>query len=427
MKRRLARVTAVSGALMLLSMSLSGTADANHGAGDKALMCGTTITQDTKLSHDVGPCNLDGLIVGASGTSTDPLVVDLNGFDIFGTPASDGGAGVLIGTRANTETNRPAVGQSHVVVTDTSAAKTSEIFAFDAGVAINGGDHNQVRKLTIRNNGDGFSPSEYGDGIAITDSSHNVISKNEIFANGPLSGVGLYETPAADAVGAIPAKPRGVTAFNVIGGLAGAGNVIRDNVLCFTFDRGTCQTDGVRIEPGVSDTQVLRNVIRGNGLDGVAIFFGNAAQPGNQTDRNIVKANVIEGNGNHIQTHRKGDGVRIFRSPADANKVVNNRICGSGANGIRVDSKSNTISGNRVGDKSTVSPIDGSALPPCAKNHVGPQPGVPPFNYELHDSTATPDDGAGTTCGPPPGNTWTNNTTHVAGQPNHAYNNPCTL
>jgi parallel beta-helix repeat protein len=70
-----------------------------------------------------------------------------------------------------------------------------------------------------------------------------------------------------------------------------------------------------------------------------------------------VYGNTVEGNGFHEFGHRKGDGIRLFGSPAnpavggaDSTYVQDNQVHGNAANGIRVDSKNNTITSNDARD-----------------------------------------------------------------------------
>lgn len=392
---------------------LASTAEATHPV---PLGCDTVITpqvialhgsNDFTLTTNIGPCVGHGIVVAASGTATDPLVIDLNGKDIVGrTDVSDGGVGVLV-TQAST----------YVIVTDGTYGSTvnadpapappsSEIYEFDAAVVIEKGSSNvTVNNLHIRDNGDGFSPSEYGDGLAISDSSSNTIENNyfgvagavgghvdcappavlpvppndcwaKAGANGPYSAIGLYEASGA------------TTADNVI-----KGNVIHNTYRCFStpwVSPGSCQSDGVRLEPGVSDNTVEKNRIYGGALDGIALISG--------ATNNTIVSNIVETNGSHHRPHRKGDGIRLLAANNNNNEIKFNRVCGNASHGIRVDlnSNGNTIDDNYVGDGSTTNPINpASSLPACADNYV-----VTTAAYDLSDANLS--------CGT---NTWTSNYT----------------
>lgn len=393
MKQYAKKLLTLLGSATLVTTGFASTAEATDPV---PLTCNTVInaaliaahtSNDFVLSADVGPCVNNGIVVAASGTASDPITLDLNGWDIFGTQASDGGVGVLV-----------TLGSAHVVVTNSTYASTanadsapaapvSEIYEFDAGVAIEKGSSNvTVKNLHIRDNGDGFSPAEYGDGIAISDAKDNTVRNNYFGvagapttipyidctdpltlpnppndcwskpgANGAFSAVGLYETKETATVWP--------NSGNVV-----EGNVIHNTYRCFStpYTRpGTCQSDGVRLEPGVSNNRVEKNRIYGGALDGIALISG-------ATDNQIL-SNIVEKNGAHHRTHRKGDGIRLLGAANNKNEIKWNRVCGNAAHGIRIDLNSldNTITDNHVGDGTTVNPINAaSPLPACGANHV---------------------------------------------------------
>ncbi|MDQ3973286.1 MAG: right-handed parallel beta-helix repeat-containing protein, partial [Actinomycetota bacterium] len=157
----------------------------------------------------------------------------------------------------------------------------------------------------------GSGLTDFGDGIAIFDSSGNVVSGNRVVDNGPFSGISVL---GAGSTG------------NTIDSNFLAGNDAVDVTDPHHGDpTGTQQTDGVRLEPGTSSNVVTGNVVRGSGLDGIALFF-------NSTD-NVVRGNDVRGNGFHDKTHRKGSGIILFNR-ADRNLVEANTVIGNAANGI---------------------------------------------------------------------------------------------
>src|SRR5258707_456893 len=78
---RFVNATAFAAALVLLAPVL------------RAQNCGSTITTNTTLTADIGPCPGDGLIIGRSG-----ITLDLNGHHIEG---SGDGTGINIGRMAD--------------------------------------------------------------------------------------------------------------------------------------------------------------------------------------------------------------------------------------------------------------------------------------------------------------------------------------
>ncbi len=312
-RRSLATATATSLLLVVLPPA----------AGAQTIGCGEVLTRNTTLRNDVGPCPDNGLIVGA-----DNVRLDLNGHRVFGTPDAGDGAGVLVSERRG--------------VTVTNGTVTD----FDAGVVIEGGSGSRVSGVTARDNIGratifGVPGTQYGDGIAILSSTGNVLLRNTVVNNGPYSGIGLFQEVDRDH----PRQITGPTSGNVVD-----GNLVQDNNACRVepgdprFPSGFCDNDGIRLEPGVHANKVLNNVVTGSALDGIAVFSRSS------TD-NEIRNNTVEGNGFHGARHRKGDGIRVFggAAGADRTQITANEVFRNAANGIRVDSKSNTILGNQTG------------------------------------------------------------------------------
>ena len=164
----------------------------------------------------------------------------------------------------------------------------------------------------------GVSPSteersSYGDGIAILSSTNNLVEGNTVVHNGPFSGIGLFRLVDSDH----PRNVSGPTTGNVI-----RDNDVEGNNVCRT-PHGSCDDDGIRVEPGVQFTLVEGNRVRGSGLDGVALF--------RTATFNTVRGNLLEHNGHHRASHRLGDGVRVF---SDDNLVENNQSFHNAGNGI---------------------------------------------------------------------------------------------
>lgn len=310
--RRRAAVAA-SLAVLLLTTGLAGTSAASH------VGCGAVITQDTTLDSNIGPCASHGIIVGADG-----VTLDLNGHYVSGVGVpGDGTVGVLV------------EGRKGVTVTN------GTVRDFDAGVAIEGGANHTIDAITARNNvGGALSP--YGDGIAINNATNTLVVNSVAQRNGPFSGIGLFGTSSNNTI---------------------QGNTVVDNDL-------SSMDDGIRLEPGTSHNTVVGNVVRRNGLDGIAVFA--------RSTHNYVAGNVVEDNGFHMALHRKGDGIRVF-STGDFNRVEDNDVFDNAASGIRVDSQHNEIVGNRTGRN--------------ALNTGGRDA------YDLHDTNADCD-----------ANTWSGNT-----------------
>ncbi|MBA3956730.1 MAG: right-handed parallel beta-helix repeat-containing protein, partial [Acidimicrobiia bacterium] len=230
---------------MAATSLVAGLGYASPAAADH-VTCGTVLTEDTTLDGDVGPCSGGGIVI-----ETDGITLDLNGHSVLGTPQQPGeGAGILL---------RQVEG---VTVFNGTVAH------FDGGVVVEGGTGNSIGRIIARDNV-GRSSSHptapatlYGDGIAVQSSTHNRIVENHTVGNGPFSGIGLYELPDGDH----PTTPGTPNSDNLV-----RSNVVEDNVACRPGP--FCDNDGIRIEPAVGPRNVIdRNVVTGNGLDGISLF-----------------------------------------------------------------------------------------------------------------------------------------------------------
>jgi parallel beta-helix repeat protein len=142
----------------------------------------------------------------------------------------------------------------------------------------------------------------------------------------------------------------------------------------------TYQDDGVRVEPGVTNTMVDCNVVTGSSLDGIAVF---ATATGTK-----VRNNTVRGNGSHpLASQRKGDGIVVFRTANGSNDnpctISGNTVGGSNGatdttvpaspppsstqgnagNGIRVDAHTCTVDGNKVAGNGYNVLVNGGATP----------------------------------------------------------------
>jgi parallel beta-helix repeat protein len=349
-------------AAVLFGMLAPAMAPATAGI---VIACGTTITSDTTLSTDVGPCPLDGVIVGA-----DNLTLDLNGHRIFGTAGTGDGGGVVVRQRQGV------------------TVRNGTVSDFDGGVVIVGGSANTVSGITAVNNigaSAGHPPApatNYSDGILIQASSGNRILGNHVENNGPLSGIGLIPGDSDH-----PSFPPGPVTNNLV-----QGNTVINNVACRLGP--FCDNDGIRIEPGAGPgNRILRNTVTGNGLDGIALFNG--------VTRNIVAYNTVNNNG--FQGAAPGDGLRIFGSD---NVVKDNTANGNNAGGVSVGARTgggtanppngrlNRLIGNRAAGNGVFDLWD--SIADCDQNLWSHNQGVTVFPFcTLEKSVPPPADFTG--------------------------------
>ena len=264
------RAVAQSAAVVLL---LAAAAAVVPGARGAALQCGATITSDTKLTADVGPCASGGLIVRGSG-----VTLDLNGHRVFGSVTPGDGIGILL------------------VDATGSAVVRGTVSNFDGGISILRGGGNRIESVRAVANIGQEGVTAFGDGIVVNSSSTNVIAGNEVRSNGPFSGISVIGDGSSG---------------NKI-----SKNVVQDNDIPSNDDE---QNDvGVRLEPGTTFTTVKDNTISFNGLDGIAIFQSSV--------NNVLLDNTVKSNGFHDETHRKGDGIRVFGVTGPDNNTLRRNV-----------------------------------------------------------------------------------------------------
>ena len=311
------------------------------------LTCGQTVTTNTTLDSDIGPCTSYGLVVGANG-----ITIDLNGHRIFGTSAVNDKAGVYL-------LNKVGVVVRNGTVTD-----------FDIGVAIEGGSRNTVTGINAQHN-IGGSGGIGGDGIALLSTRSNSVVDNRTVDNGPFSGIGVYSRVDSDH----PRTTSGASQSNVVDGNFVQGNIISRN----RVDATGTDNDGIRMENDGAFNTFSNNSVLNNGLDGISLFADTAD--------NIVRGNTVKGNGFYRTTARRGSGIIVF-SRSTRNLVENNLSTGNADSGIdirqpvgsSVGALNNRILSNTAVGNSVLpfipSPVfgpsfdlkDGNLNPPCDNN-----------------------------------------------------------
>ena len=326
--KRLGKKSAV---VVAVSIALLATAGLTGLGWAVPIVCGDTITTNTTLTADIGPCAQDGLIIGADG-----ITLDLNGHSISGLGVPVGAVGVR--------------SDSHSNVTITNGAVAAGIVQqFDVGIKITGGSANSVANVTSQDN-QGFTELGLalagGDGILLDTTSNNTIVNNTVQRNGPFGGITLFVENAGT----------GLAANNLISGnrsINNASPITNNNVI------------GIRIEgPGAQNNTVTNNTVTGNSLDGIQVF-GTAAGGDNNTG-NIIRSNTVAGN--------VRDGIRTGVR-ADSGLIEDNTVTANGQNGIILTAAMNTsVLSNTSTGNSTMAPAtsydltDTTLVPPCDNN-----------------------------------------------------------
>ena len=300
------------------------------------MACGQEITANITLDGDLHCTSGPALIVTA-----DNVTVDLGGHTISGNgDATASSPGILL---------RNVKGVT---------VQKGTIQHFGAGVAINGGANNVIQNLTLQDNV-GDAAGDYGDGVAISDSSGNTVRGNTVRRNGPFSGISLV----------------GKSQKNVI-----QENVVTDNNMLPGNPQRGRQCMGIRMEgPAANDNKVIGNTVTGSGADGIVVLptcanpqGGCAGTPGNEG--NEISKNTSNGNGKS----GNGSGIRLFSVPqpvaATKTTISDNVTNENQTNGISVDAAGegtpkpfkNKITGNQGKDNGQFDGFDGNAT--CGSN-----------------------------------------------------------
>lgn len=301
--------------------------------GVNAPGCGQVITANATLQADIGPCQTDGIIIGA-----DNITLNLNGHRIFGAPGPGNGnqAGVRLPARSGV-TIRGNRGRT----------ARGTIDGFDAGVLINGGSRNTVTSLVLRDNiGPEGSPN-LGDGVVLFNSALNQIIGNVVTQNGPYDNIGVLGVGSDNNLiqGNLVTEAfftensalsgLGITTNPVIEGFTAGAQVFNNRIIDNTVRDNPAQ--------GISSSSSTNAIIRGNLVENNGLV---QSSPGNGIGvRNNLQAprltNVrIEGN-----TVRGNDqGIEIL---TDGNEVIGNEVVGNNSFGLQSRGRDNEISGNK--------------------------------------------------------------------------------
>jgi parallel beta-helix repeat protein len=279
------RVVSLASAIALLAVGTALAAPANAQAGNPT--CGATITQNTTLTANIGPCPGEGLRITASD-----ITLNLNGRRIFGAPGYNGDLpGIAL------------LGVTGVTV------RGGTVDNFEAGVMIFGGGNNRVTGMTVRDNfgileyGPEQAAANLGDGIVMFDSNDNTIQNNTVDHNGPFAGIAMVGTTSRTRV---------------------LSNIVRNNNLVYT-ENGVpdfSEDFGIKVEgPGASFNLIQGNSVSRSGTHGISVtptcpdFETNPDDfncLGPLNEGNIIRRNVSNFNGVPQAAGGGADGIRLL-------------------------------------------------------------------------------------------------------------------
>ena len=368
-----------------LAVSLLGLGPG--AASARPLTCGQTITRDTTLHADLGPCSSDGLVIGAAN-----VTLDLNGHAISGDDTYSGGD----------------VGVGNETGYDGTVIENGAIRGFFFSIKLDAADHSQVSDIastasgsccqqfsvqvlrstgsqvenntfdnaetplvvsgshnSIENNASDFAA---GDSLRVS-GSHNSISRNvarystfDMVIDGSLNRITHNDVQAING-GLRVRGARNLIRADTVDGfdgitVAGPGNVIRDNVVpgshssaLLATDCRNLRADGNRLGSsgnaiqltGCRDARIEGNTVSSYDESGILLDGGS----GNLISQNTVSTSYYSGilvGGGSVGTVVKGN----LATRAGFNPYYSEPNTAS--DGIQVDDAGTTVANNRAND-----------------------------------------------------------------------------
>ena len=326
--------------------------------------CGDTITTNTTLTANLGPCSGNGLVVGANGVALDCAGHTITGEVTPGSGHSDfpsGPSGVSIYEASN-------VTVMNCVASD-----------FTYGFHLVNSFNSTLKNNTATSNGNTYSWGSYGGaGFDLNDSSSNALSGNTANNNG---GAGIVLESSSD--------------HNTLTGNTAEGNAF----------------DGLVIYTGSSFNTIRGNTAGNNGLYGVYLAGGASS---NSLDQNTANGNSIAGfyvydesDDNYLRgNNASGDyyGFFIF-GDSDGNTLMGNVADGMNSGFIFQSSSFNTLSMNTAdGNTESGFYIDSSSMTNVLNNNTADRNGFRTAPGYVIDGYGYVDDSLG------PGAAGTDNT-----------------
>ena len=324
-----------------IGTNAAGTADLGNGddgvdifGADENTVGGTSASDRNIISGNDG----DGVqVVGGLGTTGNEILGNHIGTDKNGDNAlGNSEAGVLIFSVSDNTVGGTAAGTRNVI---SGNAQDGVRISGNASIGVATGNEVLGNFVGTRANG------------------------TEALGNGE-DGVEILDA-RVNTVGGTSSAARNVISGNQDDGVQVSGNLAADNQVSGNFvgtdENGTSDlgngNGGVEISSGADDNTIggtvagARNVISGNGDDGVQIIGGLLAT-GNEVQGNFIGTNT----GGNAALGNSGEGVEI--SNAEENTIggtvaaARNVISGNGGDGVVIfgtDATGNEVQGNFIG------------------------------------------------------------------------------
>jgi len=302
-----------------------------------SVTCGSTITRDTTLDHDLVNCRDGGLSIGA-----DHLTLDLNGHSIDG----DGVPADSCPPDQACDVGVMNAGHRGVTIKD------GTVTGFSVGIALHGTRQNRIRDVSVSRT------AEFG--LIVLRSDKTLIERNSLTSTGT-SGLVLRDSMRSQVLSNSVSGNRG---FGIV--LAGVTRTL------VQANRVTTSDHGISAQAGSSYNTLRRNLISLSG--GSAIDVGGDGAVENRVVQNaltdngdgiilgdandsVIDRNVIRATGAR-QPDARGFGIRLDGS--DRNLISRNAVTGGRGPAITITSEEfptpadhNVVRRNLAGHSST--------------------------------------------------------------------------
>jgi large repetitive protein len=295
---QLLRRVLLTGALLTGLVGWVAPTPTQADPADTVVVCGQTLTADTRVANDLVNCHGNGLVIGA-----DHITVDLAGHTVDGVnaPGSEGIADS---------------GHGYVRIKN---GTVKEFFLY--GVALRHAPHSSVQGLTIRRIGAGGVVGDASAGVLLDNS-----AGSRVVATTVTNDVTAYQSDGIDVL----SSPHALLMHTRLNRNAWDGAVLIDSpgsrVIANQFNHN--QNQGVEVNAGSDWVHVVGNRASGNVASGIVVGAVSHAR---------LACNVLTGNGD--------SGVFLF--DLIDSRVTGNRLSGN-ALGIQLIGGQNGSSGNRV-------------------------------------------------------------------------------
>jgi parallel beta-helix repeat protein len=212
-----------------------------HADSATVVVCGQTLTHDTRLANDLVNCPANGLIIGA-----DHITVDLGGHSVDGVNAA--------GSEGVSDDGHGGLHIRNGVITD----------FFLNGVGLRNAPHSTVRNLTIRRIGDGGVDGNTSAGVLVKDSPESTVTGNTV-----MNDVSAFQSDGVDVL----SSPGVLVAHNRLAHNAWNGMFVLDSprsrVLGNRLDHN--QNQGTEVNAGSDSVLIAGNVASNNVADGIVV------------------------------------------------------------------------------------------------------------------------------------------------------------